>query len=578
MNERILREMSIEDLEDTLKSLAEQEISLDADIADLDKELSQIHERLDSIREELQAPNITPEERKRLRARLSALEELRDDTSESREHLRQQKREISEQIRAISKELTARKLQYAQRTGTSSRVGRMIAAPGRFAVSNAKRTAKDMFRRANPLDKNINRSDTADHGTESLRLAYRTTKKTAQKASTAVSMARNVPRLVRGAGKAVNATFHAVQSVIVHTAAVLISPVTWAIAAVALVLYLIMSLIMMLSAAADQENLARQQAYANPVALGEDMPDEIANALQYFTIAEEREKATFCAKIDMLQYNTADLPHSDTVYLVRNQPLAQYQISLATDLRKSNLKAAWNFGVSAAEGAAIAYVLLERQENESRGTTGVLYPISFTQDVFDTLVPQMYSLTETLYHRQACPSENCSAHVEISENPDYAAAQQAYTDAVTRCDDWNINVVPRSNEYVAALDAYANTPAAGQPYAKQCVDNAYAMFAQAVSNWSLVFGDRRLTIDGQLGANMQTALYNEMIAAQNARDKTPQTVETPYYTCDHLHTLHAFSQQFYDAAETIQMLGFSEEERQWAAQMQLSIARYTEGG
>ena len=57
--------------EDTLKSLAEQEISLDADIADLDKELSKIHERLDSIREGLQAPDITPEERKRLRARRS---------------------------------------------------------------------------------------------------------------------------------------------------------------------------------------------------------------------------------------------------------------------------------------------------------------------------------------------------------------------------------------------------------------------------------------------------------------------------------------------------------------------------
>lgn len=324
MNERILHEMSFEDLEETLKSLSEQEISLDADIADLDSELSKIHERLDSIREEMRAPDISPEERKRLRARLSALEELRDDTLESREHLRQQKREISEHSQAISKELTARQLQYAQRTGTSSRVGRVIAAPGRFAVSNVKRTAKDMFRRANPLDKNINRSSTADHGTESLRLAYRTTKKTAQKASTAVSMARNVPRFVRGAGKAVNATFRAVQSVIVHTAAVLISPVTWVTAAVILVLYLIMSLIMMLSGAADQENLARQQAYANPIALGEDMPEEIANALQYFTIAEKCEKTLFCAKIDALQYSTEDLPHCDTVYLVRNQPLAQY--------------------------------------------------------------------------------------------------------------------------------------------------------------------------------------------------------------------------------------------------------------
>jgi len=182
----------------------------------------------------------------------------------------------------------------------------------------------------------------------------------------------------------------------------------------------------------------------------------------------------------------------------------------------------------------------------------VLYPVSYTQDVFNLIVADMVAVTETQYHGQQCPNADCSVHYHEEPNPDYAEAQADLTAAIARRDDWNIMVVPRSNDYVNAVNEYNNTPAAGQPYAQQRVDSTYALFVQAVNNWSSVFGIWGLNIDGQLGANMQARLNREVAAAETARNNTPETIRTPYYTCDHLHTLHSFGLNFYTAEQVMQ--------------------------
>jgi len=51
----------------------------------------------------------------------------------------------------------------------------------------------------------------------------------------------------------------------------------------------------------------------------------------------------------------------------------------------------------------------------------------------------------------------------------------------------------------------------------QRVDRTYALFVQAVNNWSSVFGVWGLNIDGQLGASMQARLNLEVAAAESAR-------------------------------------------------------------
>lgn len=419
----------------------------------------------------------------------------------------------------------------------------------------------------------INWNDTVDTGAESVRFGV----DAAKKGKRVVRTARDTTRTaVQAAKTTVNILHH----LIVHTVAILISPATWVILAIGLVLYLLMTLLIILTGVAAQDNNAQHQAYAAPVALGEDIPEEITEAKGLFETVVNAKKREYTDKIDVLAFNTSDMPHNDTVYLRRNEPPAEYQISLATPTRKTQLKNTWQLAVSEAEGIAIAYVYLERQENEAHGSQGVLYPVSYTLDVFDLIVADMVTVTETTYTRQACPSENCTVHYREEPNPARATAQSELEAAILRRDDWNANVVPCSNAYVAAVNAYNNTPAAGQPYAQQQVDSTYAVFVQAVNNWSSVYGIWGLNIDGQLGANMQARLNREVAAAETARNNTPETIRTPYYTCDHLHTLHSFGLNFYTAEQVMQELNFTEDEKQWVALTAMNIEQYLvqEGG
>ena len=413
----------------------------------------------------------------------------------------------------------------------------------------------------------INLHDTADTGAESVRLGA----DAAKIGKRAVRTARDT---VRKSVRATKVTFNLLHHLIVHTVAVLISPVTWVILGIGLVIYLIMMLLVILTGVAAQDNNAQHQAYATPVALGEDIPEEIQQARAMFETAVNAEKQDFTTQVNALRFSTEDMPHNDTVYLVRNEPPATFETSLATNARKTQLINAWQLNVSEAEGIAIAYVYLEHEANESHGSQGILYPVTYTQDVFDMIVADMVTVTERQDQNQECPGADCSVHYHVADNPAYATAQQNYTNAVTRRDDWSIMVVPRCNDYAAALTTYYNTPAAGQSYAWQQVESTYALFEQAVNNWSTVFNIWGLTIDENLGANMLTWLNGEVTTAQNTLNSTPETTRTPYYTCDHLHTLHSFGLNFYTAEQVMQTLSFTEEEKQWVAMTAMNIQQY----
>ena len=79
---------------------------------------------------------------------------------------------------------------------------------------------------------------------------------------------------------------------------------------------------------------------------------------------------------------------------------------------------------------------------------------------------------------------------------------------------------------------------------------------------------------------MQARLNREVAAAETARNNTPETIRTPYYTCDHLHTLHSLGLNFYTAEQVMQTLSFTEDEKQWVALTAMNIQQYLmpEGG
>ena len=388
----------------------------------------------------------------------------------------------------------------------------------------------------------INLHDTTDTGAESVRLGV----DAAKKGKRAVQSAQNTAASVR---RAARTAVHAVQSVLVHTAAVLISPVTWVLLAAGLVVYLITALLILLNGAAVQQHAQQQQAYTTPVALGENIPDEIRQAKAMFDAAADAQKQAYTAKIDVLRYSTADMPHNDTVYLVRNEPPAAFETSLATNARKTQLKNAWNFGLSQAEGIAIAYVYLEKEANAAHSSEGVLYPVTFTQDVFDEIAAKAVRAAETQYKKQSCPGENCAVHPHETANPAYAEALAEYNLAASRYRDWCKNVMPVGAEYAEAL-------------------------TRAVNRWSGDYGVRGLKVDEELCGRMETQLGAAQNAAAVRLQNTPETTVSPVRSCDRQHTLHSISLQFYSAEEVMQMLRFTGEEQQWAAMTAVSVQQY----
>lgn len=89
-----------------------------------------------------------------------------------------------------------------------------------------------------------------------------------------------------------------------------------------------------------------------------------------------------------------------------------------------------------------------------------------------------------------------------------------------------------------------------------------------------VFGVWGLTIDEYLGASMLARLNGEVNDAETTLNNTPETTRTPYYTCDHLHTLQSFGLNFYTAEQVMQTLNFTEEEKQWVSLTAMNIQQY----
>ena len=73
---------------------------------------------------------------------------------------------------------------------------------------------------------------------------------------------------------------------------------------------------------------------------------------------------------------------------------------------------------------------------------------------------------------------------------------------------------------------------------------------------------------------------HEVTAAETTRNNTPETIRTPYYTCDHRHTLRSFGLNLYSAEQVMQVLGFTEDEKLWVSLTAMNIQQYLmpEGG
>ena len=568
----------------------------------LDKHLTDITElKLETDQEiqKLQAELLklkSPDEIKRITERLDELQKQSKKLGwmyESASKMKDQFREQVDQTGQILHDVHERQstlIQNAQRKRAI--IKSVMTAPVKVGFNTAKGILSGANKKVNPLEKKVNKHDTSDHGVESLRLAnsavktvsntVKTTTRTVKTMATAPKKAYQLVKgTVQGTYRVTRAVVHTTGTILIHTVAFVMNPII-------LVLVLILLFVVLCAAfvaqaaniSGTEQNETIVGGYSDAIGVG-DIETIYPDAANYYQIACNNNKAAFGSKIDSLYYSASNLKNSDLVYMERNLDgaITTYTKGFASDTYKGTLKSAWSITIPEKEAVAIAYIYLEKQQNDAHGTAQVIYDVTFTQDVFDLIVNTAVKWTDATYNGQECPSKNCSLHNDQHLNPAYTTALNAYNQAVNAKNDWNTNVKPKSDAYISALAnynsvlaTYNSTPAAGKPFieptlnsARDAMNTAFAYFNQAVTNWCSVFHYSGLTVNESLDATMQTTLTNAVNSAQTTLNNTQQYITSSYRTCDHLHKLHSIGLYGYSKEAVMNTLGFSDEYKEWEA-------------
>lgn len=450
--------------------------------------------------------------------------------------------------------------------------------------SAGKRVLHDTTAKINPLDKKIDQNDTADHGVESMRLAYRAGKQGTRTIKTVDRTVKTTAKTIKAAKKAPRTIIHTVKrtarmavaatrftaNVLVHMAAALINPITWIVLFFSVVIYVILSIVVILMGGASTQSATQAISYTQQVGIDD---ADLEDARNFYRIACERNKNNFAALINSLYYDSSDLRHSDLVYMIHSVAgnTTQYTKGYPTDGWKQTLISAWTISVPEAEAIAIAYVYLEMQENDANGTEQQIYEIEYTQEIFNKIVDTSIRWSDTTYPDQPCANKNCTVHYDERPNPEYQTARSNYLDCVHRRDDFVDNVVPNANNYSNMLEYYRTAPPQAQSAMQKALENARAELIQAFRSWEDEYGYTGWAIDEDLGQDGQAWLDYLVDEARDKFYNTPETIKTPYRACDRLHALHSIGFFTYDKNIVMTALGFTDADKQWEELIEMGM-------
>ena len=271
-------------------------------------------------------------------------------------------------------------------------------------------------------------NETSDVGNEGMRLGYSAVKqadktiRTAQRTiktteKNAQKTAKVTYKVTKTVVKITAKTVRMIGKVVVKIISVIPLPILLILVGAMLFMLLMLGAVMVIAGGVAGGANATKSAYEN--ALGLAVPaEDYADGATFYTAAMNDVKSSFEAKIDSLSYDADDLAHSDLVYFTRSSPgnpNAKLEHSeLATDAIKTQIKNTWLPSLSEQEVLAIAYVYLQKQENDAQGTTGALYQVEYTQDVLNDVVGKLYAITETVHEKQQCPGNDCDTHKVIN--------------------------------------------------------------------------------------------------------------------------------------------------------------------
>lgn len=419
-----------------------------------------------------------------------------------------------------------------------------------------KSNVKDAISKANPFDKNINKNDVSDSGVEGVRLAYtsskkavktvdRTIKTTHHTIKTTKDVINRTGKVIYKTGKftkkAVIVTMKVTKTVVVHVVASLMNPLVIIIIAFGIILLMISAMIVLLMGGGVSASRSINNAYSSAAGLV-DISEQYQNAVDYFHTAVLNRQTDFNSIIDNLYYDYDNLPESSLVYMERTRPAPAiiYDKSFSVNERKETLKSACDMSltITSKEAIAIAYVYLEKEKNTANHTEGGIYEVTYTQEVFDLILTKCVTYSDAVYSGQYCPDENCTKHVEMLDNPDYATA-------VTNTDtSWNAY-----DEWIGIAEKIAS----GWDWENE--------ISWRVSNWVSVYGLTPYYSND--GYDFADYLYGRYSDFWNIQVSTPQQIEQVTYICEHRHDLHSIGLAFFTKEDIMNALEFTDNDKKW---------------
>lgn len=437
--------------------------------------------------------------------------------------------------------------------------------PVSITFNTLKGTAKTIVTKANPFDKSIDKNNVSDTGTESIKLAYTSVKKSKNSIKTVNKSIKTTKNTIKTTGKVVknstklvyNTTKFAINTTVavakgigtitVHTVAGLMNPIVIIIIAVFFMILLMLNSLMIIIFAGDNTD---KEAKTNAAGLI-NVSEQYQNGVNFFNTSLGNLQNGFNGLIDSLYYNYDDLSNSELVYMERtipDSPKTIYQTGFATDSQKQTLKSAWEFSLTQKEIIAIAYVYLEKLENQNNSTTGEIYQVSFTQAVFDEVLSKCVIYSDTVYTDQMCPTQDCMGKIEIIDNPDYAPTLEAYNYSVDIYNSWV--------EVVDALIYNSNIPN-GTAQSMHWVNTVTPL----LNTWIVTYNrEPDLTNNGE---DFLAVLGNEYLVAEENLNNTPTTIEKKTLVCSYAHNLHSIGLSFFSKDDVMNALNFTDTDKQW---------------
>ena len=436
----------IEQLEKQIDHLKDDNISLQKEVDEVDKLIADIDKKLQRLDGE---EVIVDDDYLR-----DEIRDQRDQLLDKRESLIKKKSGITEAISKNNAELVnstddltvVKEELSAEKVKGGSFVGNAVKGAVKAPLSFGTKTVKDVASKVNPLDQKIDRNDISDTGAESLRLANSSIKKGVNSIKTVKNTVKTTQNTIRttkdvakGTAKAAYKTVAVTKEVVVttakvtgtvftHIAAVALNPVVLTIIVLLFVIVMTISPFIVIISGTVGGSATGKYQMASGKGLG-DVAEAYHQGEEYFNSSVSYYRDGYTQIIDELYYDSVDKVQSDLIFIERYMPngeepdqrwCATMEVpddqggmttliwgEFAEESWKDQLKGeVFAMQLEYVEAAAIAYVYLEKEA--AGGTVNGIHDVSYSQDVFDTVVAESVSIEDVVEEDQPCIDGHCA--------------------------------------------------------------------------------------------------------------------------------------------------------------------------